>query len=218
MIPREYRISKALKESMSLEDINALVHQGGVDLGWWTLGYDGSEPHGIDRARFLAEYADGFYRATEDLLDLFVEKPVYSDAEGLAILFLFCQFAELALKAGIESAVVLLQSAGKPLPQVDLKTHNLSDLLQILVSLLEPDKLELSEETQEFINKISSINEMDQAFRYPFDTKRSRVFLADRPAFSMGIFRAEFKIHGVEMNGFCSWLAESLLTNGQDEI
>jgi hypothetical protein len=218
MIRRGYRISNALIESMPFDDIDALVNQGAVDLGWWTRGYDGSEPHGIDRARLLEEYADGFYRVTEDLLDQFVQKSVYSDSEALAILFLFCQFAELALKAAIESKIVLLEFAGKFVPQVDLNEHNLSKLLQILVSLFEPNELGLSKETQDFIDQISDINEMSQAFRYPFDLKKSKVFLADRLLISMGIFRAEFKIHGTELRGFCGWLVDSLVNDGPQDV
>lgn len=197
-----YMISKSLVERLTWNELKQLGEQACVDLGWWTL------PYGRSRAYLLSLYADGFYRSTCDLLNQFVEKTLYSDAEVLPILFLFSHFVELALKASIEFKLLWLKAARKPKELPYLKHHNLSDLLQTLAGLFGPGEPFLSEGTQAFIQKIDNLNERAQAFRYPFDKKERELFWEDRPLLSMRIFQAEVEIHGAELNGFHQWLAD----------
>jgi len=218
-----------------------------VDLGWWTRFYgiermsEEQRQRLVDRdieeledewrteldplkmAALLSEYADGFYRGTCDLLNCFAQKTLYSDSEALPALFLAYQFTELALKASILYMVFFRQELGRPPKEPKLDTHDLSLLLPELADLFEPEEPFLSQETQEFILKIHDINEASQAFRYPFSSKDrkgqriNQVFLVNAPLVPMNIFKAEFEIHGCELDVFHSWLGRGYIYAEQSE-
>jgi hypothetical protein len=233
-----YPISRALVRHVSDAELRELCNGGCVDLGWWTRFYSIEElsqeeqralferdvqdlKEGwrtdlstVRRADLLSVYADGFYQASLELARSFIQKPLYSDREALPILFLSCQFLELALKASIEHMVFLREQLGRPVVELDLNTHDLCHLLEKLGELFEPNEPFLSEETQAFIRKIAAINEMAQAFRYPFSSRRNRpdqVFLTEAPIIPMKVFEAEFAIHGQEMNLFHMWLCDGYI-------
>ena len=181
------------------EQIENIAKVGLVNLGWWNLVY------AEDRASLLSEYADGFYRAACDMLDNFCGKSVYSDAEALPILYVIFHFCELSLKACIEAKLRILEAWGT---HEDATTtgHSISELLDDLARLFEPDEEFLSVETQDFIRKMAELNGRSaQVFRYPFD-RRDSIHFDDRPLLSMGLLRAEFASHGGELNGFREWL------------
>ena len=198
----KYRISKSLHH-LSRDEIQQLIDTGCVNLGWWNLLYANN------KALILSEYADGFYRAIRDLLDTFCEKSIYSDAESLPILYLVFHFIELSLKASIEAKLWMLKAIGKP-RQGLTKGHDLTGLLDFLIDLFEPHEELISDETQEFIRKMAELNGRSaQVFRYPFDIKEN-IHFEDRPVLSMGLLRAEFEIHGAELNSFREWLTSHL--------
>lgn len=245
---QNYSVSKALVDKYTPEELQQLCNQGAVDIGWWTrfngidlfrgtseeelkkffeedfdrLAHDWeTQLQGIKKADLLYQYADGFFNGTRDLLDVFLQKEFRSDSDALPILFLFCQFAELALKASTEYFAYLRQELGKPVVKPNLNHHNLSELLSNLKALFDPQEPFLSEETQEFIVKIQSINEASQAFRFPFSNenkkKEERAFLVKAPLISMGIFKAEFDIHASELHNFVLWLSQGYVYVSQDE-
>lgn len=245
---QSYIVSKTLVDKCSHEELQELLSQGSVDMGWWTrfngidffrgvseeelkrffeedidkLAQDWeTELQGVKKADLLYEYADGFFNGTRDLLDVFLQKEFRSDSDALPILFLFCQFAELALKASTEYFVYLRQEIGKPVVKPNLYNHDLSELLSNLKALFDPQEPFLSEETQEFVVKIQSINEVSQAFRYPFGNengkKAEKVFLVKAPLIPMGIFKAEFDIHASELHNFVMWLSHGYVYVSQDE-
>lgn len=227
-----YSISRILARGLAPEELHELFAGRSVDLGWWARTHgiitppqnelgelpegDAEEAlrewltadYGRNRADLLSEYADGYYQGARDLLNCFIQKKnTFSDSEALPVLFLLCQFAELALKASIEHMLSFRRFSGKSVPELDLNTHDLCALLSYLATLTEPNEPFLSEDTQEFVRKIHAINEIAQAFRYPFSA-RDRVFLIDAPLVPMKALRAEFDIHGRELNGFHQCLGE----------
>jgi len=235
-----YRISRALVQQLSSDELQELFNKHNADIGWWTwlygmrelsqdelneLGKDAGDwegewltiPRGIKRAYLLSDYAEAFYQATSDLLDKFFSKTLYSDIEVLPILLLFFQFAELALKSSILFMIHFREARGTPTEQPRLGTHNLVELLRILTNLFEPEGPFLSEDTQDFIRKISEFNERAQAFRYPYDNRETRIFFTEKLLFPTGIFKREFEIHGAELNGFHHWLGEGYIASNSTE-
>lgn len=245
---KSYWISKTLVERLSQEELDELfADRRSVDLGWWTRFYGiermseeqrqqlvekdieeleeewRTELDPLKMAELLSEYADGFYRGTCDLLNCFAQKTLFSDSEALPALFLAYQFAELALKASIQYMVFFRRELGRPTKEPKLNTHDLSLLLSELAGLFEPEEPFLSEDTQEFILKIHDINEVSQAFRYPFSSRERKgkqidqVFLVNAPLVPMNIFKAEFEIHGWELDVFHSWLGRGYIYAEQSE-
>lgn len=193
-------IGRPLSE-FSPEELQKLGQTGDVQLGWWNLVYEGST------ACAFSQYADGFYRATCDLLQAFLQKRVYSDAEALPAFFLVFHFIELALKATIAAKIKLREYAGKssqPLPS----GHDIQSLLSFLSSLFEPGEEFLSRETQVFIIRMARLNGRSaQVFRYPFPNKSETPHFEERPILSIGILREEFTLYGAELNGFQDMLS-----------
>ena len=237
-----YPISKSLFEKYTEEEIFQMAQQSGsIDMGYWARFYELQKgklseqeiselveqndddllreweislDNGFKRGDLLSHYANSFYYGTRDLLDAFLQQPLPSDIEALSILFLFCQFAELALKASIEYIVYLKNKAGTltELPQKLYDTHDLSSLIKILNSLHKSDDPFLTLKTQEFVLKINTINEKSQAFRYPFMFKKrkkeDKIFLIQGYPIHMRIFRAEFDIHADEILALLISLSE----------
>lgn len=213
-----YEVSKSLNH-LPKEELDEIFKQGRVNIGWWNS-------LGASRAKALSQYADGFYNAARDLLDRFVEVEfhLYSDAEALPVFFLIFHFIELALKASIEAQLRYLKLMGKPVKEWP-RNHNIANLLQLLSDLFPPDEEFLSAETIAFIHKMAELNGRSaQAFRYPFEkgkgTGMDKTYWEDRPVLSMGILRAEFAIHGTELNNLQRWLyhgrEESYYDDGVD--
>src|SRR5712692_8499724 len=117
-MPKGYTVSKTLVERISSRGVEELCAGRAVDLGWWTRFY-GAERMSVEHQRqllekdieqleeewkteldplkmaeLLSEYADGFYSATCDSLNSFVQKEeIFSDTEALPVLFLAYQFS-----------------------------------------------------------------------------------------------------------------------------
>lgn len=201
--PITYKISRSLNH-LSPNELQEIYQTGRVNLGWWNL------PYADSKALLLSECADGYCRTARDLLDGFCSKTVYSDAEALPILYLVFHFIELSLKALIEAKLQMLKALGRP-RQGPTKNHNIAQLLDFLADLFEPKEEFISHETQEFIRKMGELNGRSaQVFRYPFD-KQENIHLNDRPVLSMGVLKAEFEIHGAELDGFRERLTSHLL-------
>jgi len=197
----KYTISRELVDSLPKDELMKLMYQQPVNLGWWNNSYENK------RSAALSNYADGFFNAASEALENFAKKPAYSDADSLPLFFLIFHFIEVALKSIIETKLewVKANDADKQLPNPP-QNHKVPALLDFLLPLFRPDEPFLSVGTQEFIRKMAWLNgHSAQAFRYPFD-KKGEVFWEDKPVFSMGLLKAEFDIHGLELNGFQSGL------------
>lgn len=195
----------------------------GLDLGYWarfpnlmegadvTTAEDGNRQlTRRGKASLLAEYSDAYFRATYDLAQIVAQKQVLSDSEALPILYLFCHFVELSLKAITEFIILYFELIGESTSGLAEKYgHDIDELLENTKLILNGRVSFLSKETEDFIRKISKMNEYNQAFRYPFTKLGSNAtLLVHSSGFPPGIFFEEFKIHGSELTDYVTMLQE----------
>jgi hypothetical protein len=130
--------------------------------------------HKTERKQSWRSLADSFFRASQDLVHGVVARELYGDVEGLAAIFLFRHYLELALKIIIINGRYLAkvdENAREAAKQVK-RIHGLGELWKVVVSDSKPkladgdwDKRDIAS-VEACIAEFDAVDPTGFAFRY----------------------------------------------------
>lgn len=151
----------------------------------------------------LGFYAEGYYLGANILVDETKRNP--SNILVYPICFLYRHFIEIALK-GIIDQYKRLEYSVKNIPT----THNLEDLLNIIVKLTKDHfNSPFPEDVEQIIREFNKLDPESQSFRYP-SNKKGKHFVPGHNVIGLGTLKDNMSKVADELLGMGIGLSEDL--------